>query len=64
MSTGLSRYPEHFVEARASELKAGFFELMKDDEFIKSITYGPNGPDRVKYRFTKSRHMFKEVFGA
>jgi len=64
MSTGLSRYPEHLVEARASELKKGFFELMRDDEFIKSITYGPNGPDRVKYRFSESRRMFKEVFGA
>ena len=64
MSTGLSRYSEHLVEARASALKEEFFKLMIDDEFIKSITYSPNGPDRVKYRFKESRRMFKEVLGA
>jgi hypothetical protein len=64
MSTGLSRYPEHVVEARAKFLRKAFYPLMLDEEFVKSITYGTNDMKRVKHRFTVARDMFQEVFGA
>jgi len=64
MSTGLSRYPEHVVESRSKELNVAFLQLMRDDEFIKSITYGPNGVKRVNHRFSAIKTMLGEVFDA
>ena len=34
MSTGLSQYPEHLVEARAAALRTAFYPLMSDEEFV------------------------------
>ncbi len=64
MSTGLARHSEHVVEARAEELRQAFYRLMKDDKFIRSITYGPNDVTKVKDRFSLSKAIFQEVFGA
>ena len=64
MSTGLSRYPEHVVEARADKLRDAFYELMCDEEFIRSITYSVNDMRRVKHRFERADKMFMEVFNA
>lgn len=64
MSTGLSRRPEHVVEAAAENLRRAFYPLMEDDEFVKSITYGPNDVKKVRYRFQVAGEMFREVFGA
>ena len=62
MSTGLSRYSEPLVEGKADELRATFYPLMADDDFIKSITYGPNDARKVRHRFAVAKTMFKEVF--
>jgi hypothetical protein len=64
MSTGLSRFAEHVVEARAESLRQAFYLLMLDGEFVTSITYGPNDMKKVKHRFAVANRMFKEVFGA
>jgi len=64
MSTGLSSYPEYLVETRAKKLKDAFYTLMRNDEFIKSITYSVNDIKRVKDRFAVAEAMFKEVFDA
>jgi len=64
MSTGLSRYSEPVVEARQEALRAAFYRLMDDEEFIKSITYGPNDARKVRHRFGVANAMFAEVFGA
>lgn len=62
MSTGLSRYPEHLVEARVERLKDSFYELLDDDEFSASITLGTNQVNRVMVRFAKTNEMLQEVF--
>ena len=64
MSTGLSRYAEDLVEERANVLRHAYYELMNNEEFIKSITYSVNGTKQVKLRFEVATAMFKEVFGA
>jgi hypothetical protein len=64
MSTGLSRHPEHIVEAHVEDLRVGFYHLMDDDIFIRAITYGPNDARRVKERFDLALNMFQEVFDA
>jgi hypothetical protein len=69
MSTGLSRYPEHIVEARATNLRMAFFELFSGSEpeelnFTKSITSGPNDIKKVRFRFAAAKTMLQEVFGA
>ena len=63
MSTGLSRQDPDLVDARAEELKAAFYALMNDGEFIAAITYGSNDVRKVKARFEKAARMFEEVFG-
>ncbi|MCA9467725.1 MAG: DUF262 domain-containing protein [Nitrospira sp.] len=64
LSTGLSGYSESLVEARIPKLKKAFYGLMEDEDFIKAITYGTNDMKRVKHRFSETRQMLKEVFGA
>lgn len=64
MSTGLSNYPESLVEARSAQLVKAFSPLMKNEDFIRAITYGPNGPQRVRERFQMAEKVFKEVFDA
>jgi len=62
MSTGLSRYPEHVVEVRATALRQAFYSLMGDDEFVKAIALGTSATKKVKLRFEKATAMFKGVF--
>jgi len=64
MSTGLSGYPENVVEAHANEVRAAFYPLMHDDEFVKAITYATNDVRRVRHRFAAAQAMFQEVFDA
>ena len=64
MSTGLSRYPEKVVESSLGDLKNKFYPLMDDEEFVASITYGPNNTLKVRHRFRVANEMFEEVFGA
>jgi len=63
MSTGLTHYPEHVVEARADDLRTAFYALMVDEGFVKAVTYGTNDANRVKHRFAVAGAMLKEVFG-
>lgn len=64
MSTGLSRYAERLVEARAEDLRNAFYPLVADEDFIRAITYGSNDVRMVKYRFAATGAMLQEVFGA
>lgn len=64
MSTGLSAYSESLVAARSDQLVKAFSNLMDNTEFVRAITYGPNGPQRVRERFWIAAEVFREVFGA
>lgn len=64
MTTGLSCHTESVVEARAGALRAAFYSLMADEEFIRAITYGSNHTKKVRYRFAMTEAMFREVFSA
>ncbi len=64
MSTGLSRYSEPVVEAKAPALRDAFYPLMSDEDFIRSITYGPNTTALVRHRFAVGARLFSEVFDA
>ncbi|MGB4227668.1 MAG: DUF262 domain-containing protein [Candidatus Dechloromonas phosphoritropha] len=64
MSTCLARYSESRVAENAEVLRQRFFALMEDEEFIHSITYGPNTPREVRTRFRIAKTMFREVFDA
>lgn len=64
MSTGFSRYDESLVEYYAGPLQESFYSLMDDDEFVSAITYGPNDPKKVAYRFATVQTMLGEVIGA
>jgi uncharacterized protein DUF262 len=64
MSTGLARIPKNEVQARAEALRARFYALMRDDYFVRSITYGPNSAKQVRHRFQVMRQTLAEVFDA
>ena len=64
MSTGLARISEAQVRERAEELRQRFYALMSDGEFLDAITYGPNTPKKVRYRFEVMRRTISEVFDA
>lgn len=63
MSTGLSHYPHDLVVSKQNELKSGWYDLMDDDRFIASITYGTNDLRRVRERFLIARNYLSEVLG-
>jgi hypothetical protein len=64
MSTGLSRYTEPIVKYHADALRDKFYGLMDDEGFITAVTYGPNDPKKVAYRFSAVRTALNEVFDA
>ena len=64
MATGLSRYPRQLVKERSTAVKNGFYRLLKDEEFLHSITYSTNSVKQVRCRFHKAKAMFEEVFDA
>jgi len=50
MSTGLSRYPKEEVLCHADAIRAGFYELMTNSEFIDANTFSPNTARKVRHR--------------
>ena len=64
MLTGLARYEESQVAARADALRESFYWLLNFPDFEDAITYGTNQVKRVRQRFESAEKMFREVFGA
>lgn len=64
MSTGLARVEESLVQARADELRNRFYELLDDEDFVNSVTYGTNTPKRVRHRFEVMHRALAEVLDA
>jgi len=64
MSTALSRYSEPMVEGKADELRIIFNALMKDNDFMDSITYATNNVQKVQHRFIVFNNILREVFNA
>jgi hypothetical protein len=62
MTTGLAPYASETVDARADQLREGFFGLLADPMFVTSVTYSPNSTKNVKHRFEAARAMLSEVF--
>ena len=64
MSTGLSRYAEDLLRARAEPLREAVYALLENEEFNTSISYGPNDPRKVRTRFRMSREKLEGILGA
>ena len=63
MVTGLSQIPSNMVSGKRDNLWDAFHRLMKDGDFIESITYGTNAVKMVNHRFQAADAMFQKVFG-
>lgn len=63
MSTGLGRYSENHIAERQDSLHLAVQNLLEDEDFVTSITYGTNDTKRVIHRFQATRMMFKAVLG-
>ncbi len=64
MSTGLSRYSEARVRARAAPLCEAMYDLFEDQDFNTAITHSTNNTGRVRVRFRMTRKILEEVLGA
>ena len=64
MSTGLSKYSRAQVNSGADALRQAFHDLLEDEKFNTSITYGPNDPRKVRHRFEAAHGMIQSVLGA
>lgn len=64
MSTGLSKYSRAQVDSGADALRRAFHDLLEDEKFNTSITYGPNDPRKVRHRFKSAHGMIQNVLGA
>lgn len=62
MTTGLADIPQARVTERQTALRDGFYALLKDDEFIKSITYSTNSRPPVLHRFQAFTTLLAQVF--
>lgn len=62
MTTGLSRVPDTVLKGRKSDLQEAMFSLMKDDDFVRSITYSVNSTKPVAHRFATARRMIRDIF--
>ena len=61
MSTGLSSCDESHVEKMAVPLRREIYRIMRDEEFINSITYSTNSTVKVQQRFDMTREIFAEI---
>ena len=63
MSTGLARYENHCVSARAEVVRDVIYRLLGNDEFNTAITYGPNDIKKVRTRFAMAQEALQEALG-
>ena len=61
MSTGLAYYTRQQVEKHSAELKDGLHGLLRNDRFVKAITYGTNDQKQVRDRFSMANDMLRSV---
>ena len=64
LSVGLTKFSTEEVERHSGTLRERFFALMENEEFISSITYGPNARNQVQNRFRIMEEALTEVFDA
>ena len=63
MSTGLSRYETHCVRSSADSVRKAIYDLLEDEDFNTSITYGTNQANRVHKRFEMAMRALQEALG-
>ena len=62
MTTGLADYSEAEVRASTTSLRDCFFSLLRDEDFVHSITYSTNSKKQVRHRFARGHGAIRAVF--
>lgn len=57
----MAQYEPDFVRSKSKAFQNIFFELMKNDEFMKAITSGTNDSIRVRARFNIATQAFQRL---
>lgn len=57
----MADYDEDYVSRRSGTLGAKFYELMRDEDFLRAITLSTNSRNRVTQRFEKVTKVFQEL---
>lgn len=60
----MARLDEDAVSAKKQQIQEGFFRLMRDNDFVASISQATSSKSRVATRFTKVANMLDEVMHA
>jgi hypothetical protein len=63
MTTGLSMISLGRLKKIEKSLKTRYYEMLDDEDFVASISYGTNQVNRVQDRFSMMREMLSEVVG-
>lgn len=59
MTTTLADDSEVRVRARKIPLRAGFFSLLRNDDFVRSITHSTDSIAQVEHRFAEARRVLR-----
>ncbi len=61
MCSGLSQYDSDTIKLNRDDLLSGFYQLLKDEEFLSTITLSTNQTSKVRRRFEMANGMIGEV---
>ena len=61
MCSGLSPYDFETIKLKRDDLLSGFYQLLKDEEFLSTITLSTNQTRKVRKRFEMANSMIREV---
>jgi hypothetical protein len=64
MSYHMAEIPEEIVALSVDQINKRFLDLMKQEDFLASITLGTSQVNRVQDRFRMVGHMFQEIIDA
>jgi len=64
LTTGLAPISRDQLLAHKDALLHGFRDLLSNNDFIRSISYNPNGTIQARERFTAMNSLLQEVFHA
>jgi len=60
-STALAKFPSLVLQTRQAQVKQKLLDLLREDEYVRSITVGTGDPRRVLYRLSRTQEAISEA---
>lgn len=61
MTTALADDSEARVRAAKTRLRAGFFSILRDEDFVRSITHSTDSTEQVARRFAEAHRVLRSA---